>query len=263
VIDLRQRIVYKSAREIERMREAGRIVGLVLELMREMTRPGISTAELDEAARKFATDRGAEMAFYNYSLSGVSYPFPGNICASIDEQVVHGIPGERRLKEGEIISVDVGVRLDGYYGDAAKTFPVGAIGEDKQRLVDVTRQALEAAIAATRAGGRMSDISAAVQSCVESNGFSVVKDYVGHGIGRKLHEHPQVPNFVLPGPLRFDVPLKPGMTIAIEPMVNAVTSEVERLANEWTVVTRDRKPSAHFEHTVAITGDGAEILTIP
>jgi len=263
VIGRKRAIVYKSAREIDRMREAGRIVGLTLELIREMIRPGISTRELDEAARKFATDKGGEMAFYNYSLSGISYPFPGNICASIDEQVVHGIPGDRRLREGEIISIDVGVRLDGYYGDAAKTFPVGAIDEEKKRLVDVTRQALEAAIAVAKPGGRMSGISAAVQNCVESQGFSVVKDYVGHGIGRKLHEHPQVPNFVLPGPLRFDVPLKPGMTIAIEPMVNAGTSDVERLANEWTVVTRDKKPSAHFEHTIAITGDGADILTIP
>jgi methionyl aminopeptidase len=245
------------------MREAGRIVGLVLELMGEMVRPGVSTGELDEAARKLATGKGADMAFYNYSLSGISYPFPGNICASIDEQVVHGIPGERRLKEGEIISVDVGTCLDGYYGDAAKTFAVGAISEEKQRLIDVTRNSLEAAIAAAGPGGRMSQISAAVQNYVESRGFSVVKDYVGHGIGRKLHEHPQVPNFVLPGALRFDVPLKPGMTIAIEPMVNAGTSEVERLANEWTVVTRDRKPSAHFEHTIAITADDVRVLTVP
>ena len=245
------------------MREAGRIVGLVLELMRELIRPGVSTGELDEAARKLATSKGGEMAFYNYSLSGVSYPFPGNICASIDEQVVHGIPGKRKLKEGEIISVDVGVRLDGYYGDAAKTFAVGAIDEEKQRLIDVTRSSLEAAITAATPGGRMSQISAAVQDYVESRGFSVVKDYVGHGIGQKLHEHPQVPNFVLPGPSRFDVPLKPGMTIAIEPMVNAGTSDVERLANEWTVVTRDRKPSAHFEHSIAITGNGAQILTVP
>ena len=245
------------------MREAGRIVGLVLELMRELIRPGVSTGELDEAARKLTTSKGGEMAFYNYSLSGVSYPFPGNICASIDEQVVHGIPGKRKLKEGEIISVDVGVRLDGYYGDAAKTFAVGAIDEEKQRLIDVTRSSLEAAITAATPGGRMSQISAAVQDYVESRGFSVVKDYVGHGIGQKLHEHPQVPNFVLPGPSRFDVPLKPGMTIAVEPMVNAGTSDVERLANEWTVVTRDRKPSAHFEHSIAITGNGAQILTVP
>jgi methionyl aminopeptidase len=176
---------------------------------------------------------------------------------------VHGIPGERKLKNGQIISIDVGVRLDGYYGDAAITLPVGEISEEKQRLIDITHDALEAAIAAARPGGKLSEISAAVQNLVESNGFSIVKDYVGHGIGQKLHEPPQVPNFVIPGALWSDVPLKPGMTIAVEPMVNAGTGEVEKIANEWTVVTRDGKPSAHFEHTIAITEDGVRILTIP
>jgi methionyl aminopeptidase len=260
---LRQRIIYKSAREIEKMREAGRIVGQVLQLMRESVTDGISTKELDTAAKKLATGAGGEMAFYNYRLRGVSYPFPGNICASIDEQVVHGIPGERRLRDGEIISIDVGVRLDGYYGDAAITVPVGEVSEEKQRLMQVTEGSLEAAVKAARPGARISDISAAVQNHVEANGFSVVKDYVGHGIGQKLHEPPQVPNFVMPGGKLSDASLKPGMTIAVEPMVNAGTHEVERLANEWTVVTRDRKPSAHFEHTLAITQEGVIILTVP
>jgi methionyl aminopeptidase len=203
------------------------------------------------------------MAFFNYRLSGISYPFPGNICASVDEQVVHGIPGARRLRDGEIISIDVGVRLDGYYGDAAITIPVGEVSEEKQRLIEVTRGSLDAAIAAARPGGKVSDISAAVQNHVEPHGFAIVRDYVGHGIGHKLHEPPQIPNFVMRGALLSDVPLKPGMTMAIEPMVNAGTQEVEKLANEWTVVTRDRRPSAHFEHSVAITDDGVTILTDP
>ena len=260
---LRHRIVYKSAREIDKMREAGRIVGRVLELMRKTARPGISTMELDSAAKKLATDAGGEMAFFNYHLDGISYPFPGNICASIDEEVVHGIPGARKLSTGEIISVDVGVRLEGYYGDAAITVAVGDISDEKQRLIDVTRGALDAAIAAAMPGKRISDISAAVQNHVEPHGFSIVRDYVGHGIGHKLHEPPQVPNFVMSSALGSNVPLKVGMTIAVEPMVNAGTHEVKRLSNEWTVVTRDGRPSAHFEHTLAITEQGAIILTAP
>lgn len=263
MVKFRRKIVYKSGREIEKMREAGRIVGRVLEHMRQIARAGAATRELDRAARKLATGLGAEMAFYNYRLDGISYPFPGNICTSIDEQVVHGIPGERTFKDGEIVSIDVGVRLDGYYGDAAVTIAIGEIDEEKRHLIDVTRRALENAVAAAKPGGRLSDISAAVQNYVEPHGFSIVKEYVGHGIGQKLHEPPQVPNFVTPGAFSFDVPLKPGMTLAIEPMVNAGTHHVERLSNEWTVITRDRKPSAHFEHTVAITESGVEILTLP
>jgi methionyl aminopeptidase len=262
-VRLKRRIVYKSSREIEKMREAGRIVGRILELMRQTARAGVSTLDLDTAAKNLGQSLGGEMAFFNYRLSGISYPFPGNICASIDEQVVHGIPSERKLQNGQIVSIDVGVRLDGYYGDAAVTIAVGEIDALKQRLIDVTRGALEAAIAAARPGGMLSDISAAVQNHVEPNGFSIVKDYVGHGIGQKLHEPPQVPNFVMPGLMGSNVPLKPGMTIAVEPMVNAGTHDVERLANEWTVVTRDRRPSAHFEHTLAITENGVEILTVP
>jgi methionyl aminopeptidase len=262
-VRLKRRIVYKSAREIEKMREAGKIVGRILELMQENAKAGVSTLELDAAARKLGESLGGEMAFFNYRLSGVSYPFPGNICASIDEQVVHGIPSERKLQDGQIVSIDVGVRLNGYYGDAAVTIAVGEVSEEKQRLMDITKGALEAAIDAARPGGMLADVSAAVQNYVEPNGFSIVKDYVGHGIGQKLHEPPQVPNFVMPGLMGSNVALKPGITIAVEPMVNAGTHEVERLANEWTVVTRDRKPSAHFEHTMAITEDGVEILTLP
>ncbi len=260
---LRQRIVYKSAREIDKMREAGRVVGQILELMRQIATAGVSTKELDNAAKRLGSRAGGEMAFFNYRVTGISYPFPGNICASIDEQVVHGIPGERKLKNGEIISIDVGIQLDGYFGDAAITVPIGEISEEKQRLVDVTKGSLDAAIAAARPGGKLSDISAAVQEHVESHGFSIVKDYVGHGIGQALHEPPQVPNFVMPGLRLSNVPLKPGMTIAIEPMVNAGSEYVQKLSNEWTVVTRDRKPSAHFEHTIAITDDGVRILTVP
>ncbi len=258
-----QKIIYKSRREIEKMRRAGRVVGQILQLMRELAKAGVSTEELNRAAGERGAQLGAEMAFLNYQVDGISYPFPGNICASIDEEVVHGIPGKRRLEEGEIISIDVGSRLDGYYGDAAITLAIGEISDEKQRLIDVTRGALEAAIAAARPGGRLSDISRAVQKYVEAGGFSVVRDYVGHGVGQSLHEYPQVPNFVMPSLFSFDTALKPGMTLAIEPMVNAGTHQVKKLPNEWTVVTRDRKPSAHFEHSIAITEDGVEILTLP
>jgi len=260
---LRQKIIYKSAREIEKMREAGRVVGRILELMGEMAAEGVSTRELDDAAREVGLNSGGKMSFYKYPISGISYPFPGNICASIDEQVVHGIPGDRKLKNGEIISIDVGVFLNGYHGDAARTFAVGEIDEEKRLLIEVTRNSLEAAIAAAKPNGKLSDISAAVQNTVESKGFSIVKDYVGHGIGQKLHEPPQVPNFVMPNVMWADVTLKPGMTIAIEPMVNAGTWQVEKMANEWTVITKDRRPSAHFENTIAITEEGAIILTVP
>jgi methionyl aminopeptidase len=262
-MNLRKGIIYKSAREIEKMYQAGQVVWRILELMREMAEADISTKELDTAAKKLGTGMGAEMAFFNYRLNGISYPFPGNICASIDEQVVHGIPSDRKLKNGQIISIDVGVQLDGYYGDAATTLPIGEISEEKQRLLDVTKGSLDAAIAAAVPGGRLTSVSAAVQNHVESQGFSVVKDYVGHGIGQALHEPPQVPNFVLGRAIHTRVVLKPGLVIAVEPMVNAGTSKVERLSNEWTVVTCDRRPSAHFEHTIAIMEDGVRVLTAP
>ncbi|HHP50895.1 MAG TPA: type I methionyl aminopeptidase [Moorella mulderi] len=247
-------IILKTREEIKKMRVAGRIVAGVLELMGRHIRPGITTAELDQRAEEFIKKHGAQPAFKGYR------GYPSTICASINEEVVHGIPGLRRLKEGDIISTDVGVVKDGFYGDAAYTFPVGEVDEIKKNLLQVTLEALYEGIKKAVVGNRLSDISHAIQTHVESRGFSVVRDYVGHGIGAHLHEDPQVPNF---GPPGFGPRLRPGMVLAIEPMVNVGTHEVVTKEDGWTVVTKDGKPSAHFEHTVAITEEGPQILTLP
>lgn len=246
-------IVVKTKDQIDKMRKAGRVVAAVLQLMSESIRPGVTTAYLDRLAEEEIVRRGATPAFKGYR------GYPATICASVNEEVIHGIPGDRVLAEGDIIGIDVGAVVDGYCGDAAATFPVGAISQESERLISTTREALEVAIKTCRVGKRIGDISHAVQSYVEAQGYSVVRDFVGHGIGRNMHEDPQVPNFGLPG---TGSRLRPGLTIAIEPMVNEGTFEVEVLANEWTVVTSDRKRSAHFEHTVLITDDGPEILTV-
>jgi len=246
-------IVVKTKDQIDKMRKAGRVVAAVLQLMSESIRPGVTTAYLDRLAEEEIVRRGATPAFKGYR------GYPATICASVNEEVIHGIPGDRVLAEGDIIGIDVGAVVDGYCGDAAATFPVGAISQESERLISTTREALEVAIKTCKVGKRIGDISHAVQSYVEAQGYSVVRDFVGHGIGRNMHEDPQVPNFGLPG---TGPRLRPGLTIAIEPMVNEGTFEVEVLANEWTVVTSDRKRSAHFEHTVLITDDGPEILTV-
>ncbi|GAB4244712.1 MAG: type I methionyl aminopeptidase [Acidobacteriota bacterium] len=246
-------IIRKSQAELAIMREAGRIVAEVLDHLETMIRPGVSTKELDEAAEELIRSRGAEPAFKGYR------GFPATLCASVNEEIVHGIPRrERKLREGDIVSVDVGVRFRGFYGDAARTFPVGKIAPEHYRLLEVTRRALDLAIEQARVGNRLSDISAAVQRYVESHGFSVVRDFVGHGIGRNLHEEPQVPNFGEPGQ---GPRLKEGMTLAIEPMVNLGGPEARILEDRWTAVTADGKWSAHFEHTVAVTADGPVILS--
>lgn len=234
------------------MRQAGRIVAGALQELAGAVRPGITTLQLDTLARQYIEKSGARPAFLGY------HGFPASICASLNEEVVHGIPGLRRLKAGDIISIDVGVFYKGYYGDAAATFPVGEVSPLAKRLLEVTRESLYKGIEKAYPGNRLYDISAAIQTYVESRGFSVVRSYVGHGIGSEMHEEPQVPNFGLPGkgPL-----LEAGMVLAIEPMVNAGTWEVETLSDDWTVVTKDRNLSAHFEHTVAIMEDGPEILT--
>lgn len=234
------------------MRQAGRIVADTLQELAGAIRPGITTIQLDTLARQYIQKSGARPAFLGY------HGFPASICASLNEEVVHGIPGLRRLKAGDIISIDVGVFYKGYYGDAAATFPVGEVSPLAKRLLEVTRESLYKGIEKAYPGNRLYDISAAIQTYVESRGFSVVRSYVGHGIGSEMHEEPQVPNFGLPGkgPL-----LEAGMVLAIEPMVNAGTWEVETLSDDWTVVTKDRNLSAHFEHTVAIMQDGPEILT--
>lgn len=245
-------IIIKSLQEIELMRQAGRIVAGTLQELAGAVRPGITTIQLDTLARQYIQKSGARPAFLGY------HGFPATICTSLNEEVVHGIPGLRRLKAGDIISIDVGVFYKGYYGDAAATFPVGEVSPLAKRLLEVTRESLYKGIEKAYPGNRLYDISAAIQTYVESRGFSVVRSYVGHGIGSEMHEEPQVPNYGLPGkgPL-----LEAGMVLAIEPMVNAGTWEVETLSDDWTVVTKDRNLSAHFEHTVAIMQDGPEILT--
>jgi len=247
-------IELKSEREIRIIRENGRIVGLTLSYLKEKIKSGIKTIELDKLAEEFIVKKNAIPAFKGYR------GYPGNICASVNNEVVHGIPGERVLKEGEIISVDVGVLKNGFYADGAWTFPVGEISDQAKRLLEVTLESLEAGISQSIAGNRLGDISYAVQSIAEKNGYSVVRDLTGHGIGRHMHEDPPVPNFGSPG---TGLLLKEGMILAIEPMVNAGGYQIKTLEDNWTVVTLDGSLSAHFEHTVAITQNGAEILTLP
>ncbi len=245
-------IVIRSDDEIALMRKAGRIVALALEKASSAAQPGVRTDELDAIARDEILRRNGYPAFKNYK------GFPGNICASINEVVVHGIPSDRRLAAGDIISIDIGVRFREYYADGAVTVGVGEIKEDAKRLIDVTRKALSIGIELARAGNRLYDISAGIQKFVESNDFSVVRAFVGHGIGRKIHEEPEIPNY---GEAGKGPRLEKGMVLAIEPMVNAGTFDVEVMDDGWTAVTKDRHLSAHFEHTVAVREDDAEILT--
>jgi methionyl aminopeptidase len=246
-------IVCRSAAELEKMRAAGRLVGEVLTELTARVAPGVTTAELDELAETRIVRAGATPAFKGY------HGYPATICASINEEVIHGIPsGRRRLNEGDVISIDVGASLDGYYGDSAVTLAVGAVSEEAARLLRVTEESLYKAIAAVKPGGRISDIGHAVQKHVEAYGFSVVREFVGHGIGQRMHEEPQIPNYGEPG---RGPRLTEGMVLAIEPMVNAGKAAVKVLGDGWTAVTRDGSLSAHFEHTVAVTADGAWILT--
>ena len=245
-------IVLKSAAELKKMRAAGRIVAEILARLEALIVPGATTGELDRVAERECQRLGAKPAFKGYG------GFPFALCASPNDRVVHGFPDQRPLQEGDILSIDFGVLYQGFYGDAAVTVAVGRIDDASKALVDATRESLEQAIARAVPGGRLSDISDAVQSWVEPRGFSVVRDFVGHGIGRKLHEAPQLPNFGAPGQ---GPRLKPGMTLAIEPMINAGSPGVRILEDGWTAVTQDGKRSAHFEHTVAITEHGPEVLT--
>lgn len=245
-------IILKSEREINYMRDAGKIVANTLSEVKKAVKPNVTTLELDGIAEKYMKSCGAIPAFKGY------HGFPGNICSSVNEEVVHGIPGLKKLKSGDTVSVDIGAVINGYYGDAAITIPVGDIHPDIKQLLEVTEQSLYKGIEQAITQNRLSDISHAVQKHAESFGYGVVRDYVGHGIGRNMHEDPQVPNYGAPG---RGPRLKPGMTLAIEPMINMGTHEVETLADNWTVVTADKKRSAHFEHTIVITPDGPEILT--
>jgi methionyl aminopeptidase len=246
-------IVLKSPQEIQRMKVPCRMVAEVLELLKASVRPGVTTLALNEIAEKEAMRHGAKPAFKGYS----GYPYA--LCCSVNDQVVHGMPGNKPLQDGDILSLDFGVFVDGFYGDAAVTLPVGKISAKAERLIKATEESLYAAINVTTPANRLSDISYAVQSYVEARGFSVVRDFVGHGIGKNLHESPQVPNYGLPG---RGIKLKLGMVLAIEPMINEKGPAVRILEDGWTAVTEDGGLSAHFEHTVAITEHGPEILTI-
>jgi methionyl aminopeptidase len=256
-------ITLRSRREIELIRKAGAVVADVLLKLQKVAEPGVTTAWLDSVASQITAQAGAVALFKGVCSPYARVPFPACVCASINEQVVHGIPSETvMLKDGDVLSIDFGARLDGYCGDAAVTVAVGEISEDKRKLIDVTKHVLDIAIARAKPGVKWSRIAAEMQDYAESAGFSVVKDFVGHGIGKKMHEEPKVPNFVSDELLRCDIILTEGMVLAVEPMINAGTSDVRTLKDGWVVVTKDGKCSAHFEHTIAIVKNGCEVLTV-
>lgn len=246
-------IVCRSAAEIEKLARVNALVARVLKELAAAVKPGVTTRQLDELAEQRLREAGAEPAFKGY------HGYPATICASVNEQVVHGIPNDRPMAEGDIVSIDMGAKLDGYFGDSAVTVPVGRVTPEAERLLQVTKTALDRAVATVKAGARVSDIGAAVQSYVEANGFSVVREFVGHGIGTALHEEPQIPNY---GTAGRGPRLQEGMALAIEPMVNAGKPAVKVLQDGWTAVTKDRELSAHFEHTVVVTGAGCRVLTL-
>ena len=246
-------IIGKSKRELDKMRAAGRLVGEVLAHLRTLVAPGVTTMEIDRAAEKMIRDAGALPTFKGYN------GFPYSICASVNEQVVHGFPSNYQLQEGDIFSIDVGVTLEGFVGDTATTVPVGNVSEDRLKLIQVTEECLERAIEQCRAGKHLGDIGWAVQEHAEASGYSIVRDYVGHGIGRRMHEDPQIPNYGRPG---LGQKIKSGYVFAVEPMVNLGTHHTKVLSDGWTVVTMDGQPSAHVEHTIAITEEGPEVLTL-
>lgn len=248
-------IVYKSPREIDVMREAGRVARLALDAACALVRPGVSTAEIDAEVERVIRAHGATPEFKGY------HGYPASTCISVNDQVVHGIPGTRRLKDGDVVGIDVGARLKGYVGDNAATVCVGKVGEKARLLVDTTRECLERAVRECVPGRRLSDIGRAVQAHAEARGFSLVREYAGHGIGTRMHEDPQVPNYVDDATLRRDLVLREGLCIAIEPMLNAGRADVYTLDDDWTVVTKDGSLSAHWEDTVAVTKDGPVVLT--
>ncbi|WP_315077831.1 type I methionyl aminopeptidase [uncultured Clostridium sp.] len=246
-------IIIKNNDEIALMRKAGRIVAETLLLLEENIKPGITTAELDRVAEEFITKHGAKPSFKGL------YGFPSSLCISVNEQVVHGMPGNYKIKDGDIVSIDCGAFIDGFHGDAARTFPIGEVTNDAKRLIDVTKKSFFQGIKYAKEGNRLGNISHEIQNYIEAASFSVVRDFVGHGIGRKLHEDPEVPNFGREGK---GTKLLNGMVLAIEPMVNMGNCKVKTLSNGWTVVTADATLSAHYENTVAILPDGPEILTL-
>jgi methionyl aminopeptidase len=251
-------IAIRSPRELDKMRRAGEVVALVHKKLEEMIAPGITTRDLDRAAEEVIRKHKAIPSFKGVPSPYGGFDFPGSICASVNEEVIHGLPGNRSLKEGDIISIDIGAILDGYHGDAARTFGVGTISPAAQKLIEVTEASFYKGMENAVEGNRIRDISRAVQSYVESNGLSVVRDFVGHGIGTEMHEEPQIPNYVS---MERGVRISNGMVLAIEPMVNEGTWKVKVLDDKWTVVTLDGKLSAHYENTIAVTPNGPEILT--
>ena len=253
-------VILKSKAEIEAMRESGRVVGTILARLREAAKPGVTTLELDELAAALIEEHGVKSAFKGY-VQGRGRPFPGVICASVNEEIVHGIPTAKRvLRSGDIIGIDFGVVKDGWYGDSAITIPIGEVSEEARLLIERTKRSMELGIEQAVVGNRIHDIGAAIQDYAESFGYGVTRDFVGHGVGRRMHEEPQVPNY---GPGGRGMRIKVGMVLAIEPMINLGTWEADILDDGWTVVTADRKLSAHFEHTIAVTEDGPVILTLP
>lgn len=254
-------ILRKSPMEIERMRASGRLVAEVLAALERLVAPGVTTMDLEQRAVGMIYSAGARPAFKDYWVPQIGRRFPAALCTSVNHEVVHGIPSRRRvLREGDIVKVDCGVELDGYFGDSATTIPVGRIAPETERLLRVTREALDLAVQQTVSGHRLFDIGGAVQRHVESSGFAIVKDFVGHGIGRRLHEDPQVPNYV--EPKMRNVRLREGMVLAIEPMVVAGAPETEVLRDRFTAVTKDRSNAAHYEHCVAVTRNGPRLLTV-
>ncbi len=250
-------ITIKSPRELDLMREAGRVVASAKQAVKDAIRPGVTSKEMDAVAEEVIRKHGATPSFKGYKPTP-SKPCPATICFSFNEEIVHGIPGNRKIKSGDIVSVDFGAIVEGFHGDSAFTVAVGDVSEETERLISATKIALDKGISEAKEGARLTDISHAVQSYAESEGFSVVKEYVGHGIGRSLHEEPQVPNYGKPG---RGPKLKVGMTLAIEPMLNVGTWQTKALDDGWTVVTADGELSAHYEHTIAVTENGPEILT--
>lgn len=255
-------IIRKSSAELEKMRRSGLLVSAILAEMRKMIQEGVTTYDLEVVAERMMNDAGAKPAFKGYYSAAAGTRYPYVLCTSVNDEIIHGMPSKKRvLKPGDIVSVDTGVQLNGYFGDSAITVPIGAISEENQKLLRVTQEALALAIEQARPGNRLFDISGAVEQHVKANGFTVVKEFVGHGIGTSMHEEPQVPNYV---DRKAENPrLKEGMVLAIEPMVNAGGPDCKVLSDRWTAVTKDGKCSAHFEHTVAITENGPWILTLP
>ena len=252
----------RSHREIELLARAGSVVADVLLKLKEAAEPGVTTGQLNRIAEQMSAQVGAKTLFKGVESPYARRPFPGAICASVNEQVVHGIPSDKvRLKEGDLLSVDFGVKLNGYCGDAAVTIGIGRVSPQEQKLIDTTKQLLDIAVEQIAPGRKWSQIALKMQNCAESAGFAVVTDFVGHGIGSEMHEEPKVPNFVSDELLKNDIILTEGMILAVEPMVNVGTAQVETLKDGWTVVTKDRKCSAHFEHTIAVIKNGCKVLT--